>query len=733
MQAVPVAPPPKIVVPATFLQHRRLRFAMRTVGKGAWIATTPAPGTSSADYLRHGFRSAGATFDASVLSEVESRELFTLAASRNLDAAQRHRLAEVLNRCGRCDQLYGADLDVIKEPRGDAVATAEGYARALDRAGALRGLRFVWHRTNARGGLHGDLWAPPGTSHRFLCHAAGELLREAALEAGVPVQDTDPNTRPDVTLDIGNFFKRGRGGQLRLAGAPKEDGGYNKVLLRPDDPAIAYCDGEALLARAEALAQLEGTPRAPRYLAPPVLGVDLTTAIATPEDQAWLERSPCRVLHRAPDPGQSRYDRDWAFARWAHRSGADIERIARLLTSIPNSRVSRDHDGRRYLESLARRLKAFEARQRKLAEECSWPIIDKPLPAAPAPAKRVAELDPILAKVLAPVEPPKNRKMSDAALATLRILGAEEVRALEPDIERDRHRVRALRVASCGVLITKRVCGLPEHGDQDRRPLYCGHEGICQECAERFASLQREYIAERFDPQRVVVFERVSDAESPNDRIEDSRRARSRQNRFYERWRSSSERRWVIGVSRSLFLVLQHEAPAFEAYSQRAGTGFRRLSLDAGAAAKTIYDVLMEPAEVMDAVLAEGVEGELFGNPYWSSLHLRRYDGGRRREHIPWVTHGDLEREKKESVQKFFLDEYGIDEPWDPTICHCVVKRPDGRNCFCGRPLYHAIDYHGVTIAASAPGQRDTWKTESRARQHLRVEFAAERNRIRTD
>ena len=769
--APPLPPPPREGALTRFLRLRRFRLASRAVGKGRWEVTT-----AEGSLVALGFRHAGNTFGAHSLSDEEARNLYSLLHLRpdEHDAGSRHALSSLLDRCTRGGQLFGADLDIAQNAGPGAAAVALDYARRLDLAGAEVGIAFRWHQTNPRGGLHGDVHAPEGLEHRLLAAAAGELLRRAAEAAGVPIQTSNPHGRPDVTLDLAAFYKRGRGSLLRLAGADKEPGGFRKVPIdiyagagasspRQRDRDEATCSREALLAAVAALEEAERLPRAPSYLRAAVRGEDVPVSPATPEDMAWLGGlSTLNALWKEPAPGQSRYDRDWFFARAARRFGADFQRIGRLLTSIPRSRVTPDRDGRRHLEGVAGRLKRLEA---VIDESASWQIQEdagahvRTMPAQgpracdrrsewatpaqgprssddattvamPAPGPRSGDAPPPMPRWLSA----SRISFSGAARDTIRALAAaadpqdpHELRADEAAPSADQaRRLRALRVAGCGALITKRVCEIEGHGDQDRRPLFCGHEGICPGCADRYASAVRSHLRDNLDPARVAVFVRLADAESVNERIEESRRAKERANRFFVRHRRAHERRWILGVESVVFIVATTDAARFQDHSDRNRLRFKRFYGKDFEIAEKVYDVLMEPSLAINRILEEGGDGELEGNPFWKSQRIRRYDAGRVKVDIPWLTHSDLAREKSESARLHFLEKYGIDEPWDPSVCHCVQKLHDGRHAFCGHPLYHAVEYQGQTIAASEPGSKHTWRTERRALNHLGVIFRAE-------
>ena len=165
--------------------------------------------------------------------------------SSDLTVEQRLRLSSLLSRCDR-STVPPIDLDLR-----DSLPPHQRNEEHRETLGAITrecisvGLPApVWTLSGGKG-FHGDLHLPEGVQSPHLLEAVGDLVREAARRAGVPLlsEHREKGSRPPVVVDDSLYTRAAgsRGVVWRLIGA-EHPSGERKRPIRVPYPAISNPD-----------------------------------------------------------------------------------------------------------------------------------------------------------------------------------------------------------------------------------------------------------------------------------------------------------------------------------------------------------------------------------------------------------------------------------------------------------------------------------------------------------
>jgi hypothetical protein len=672
--------------PTDLSARRAFRLAQARVGAGRWYLVRDL---DPADLLAAGLRSAG---PARVLGDLTPPEVARLHAvlahptrvvpGDPVTAAARHQedrdARDLLARCPLAGGWLGLiDLDVRDDADPAAGFTASlAAARALDPLLEGQGLRVAWYRTNARGGIHGDVLLPPDAAHLLLGVAALRLLEAAGANAGIPLLRHHPSkeTRPLVVLDGRSLGYAGRGGLHRLPGAAKTDGAYPKTPLDlasgatlARHPIIHRSDPGPLLAEARRLetSPAEVRARAPTTVVPAVLEPGRA---ATEADRTWLRAADPALAARWAETWEAgdRHRREFGLLISLIRLGADDDRAARLLRSKPG--------GVRVLDGEAKLARAVaDARARATLPVPT--IVGGGGSTSAAPASLPDDLRARL-----------HHWAADAALG----LDAAA-------------RIRLRRIADCGRAFLGRRCD-DGHDDPVVVPCLCGSP-LCLRCDGRRQAPRGAHVEAEF-PALVAAWTWTNPVDATTDPAGAVRELLAAHRRL-RKARLGKPSRWVRGVCTVLDLRdaqsarylarLRDEKPHLVA-------GWTCELVAPARAAELIVATHLEHAATFRRILEANRPDLLVAFLRATGPHFRRSDGSRDVA-LPWLTEEEARAERKRER---------------PSHCQHEIPGPDGPRA-CGLPLRPVALARGRVLAVGKLGG-PAWPVEAAAFATLAAE-----------
>lgn len=352
----------------------RFRIGQRDFGASPWLV---CPFLPDAELASQGWKLAGPGRDASALSFGEREELGWLLdmAIKQQSPEDHARETELLERCPYTTYVPPIDIDVAEESAAfkkiggpqEAYGAALRYAQILHQTCQEVGLGEPdWHRTNARGGTHGDLLAPEEIADAQLLLYVRALVQRAARIANVPLLSQQPHRKEErrhaVYVDDTLFSRTTakRGVQWRLVGAskpgkdPKQPWNVFVDQPRPSSDRRVTISIQALAAERERAMELLHEEEEPEASRPtPAERVErnralfaTTRAPLSQADMAWLAAHP-EIKAQFDTPVASIADRSahlWHVVLAAKKAGADDQLMARLGWNMPGSKAAERED-----------------------------------------------------------------------------------------------------------------------------------------------------------------------------------------------------------------------------------------------------------------------------------------------------------------------------------------------------------------------------------------------------